>query len=120
MEGEAAAGYEVNGYTTSCNSVWVSGPESLVGQITAVGIEIGVDGAAEDLTGTASPVFYDANGNPLNLGEQTCIRDRFTHRIILFQDGKVVSDEINPNPTVTGHENHMEGLYHVGNNGKEA
>lgn len=44
----------------------------------------------------------------------------FTHRIIRFQDGKVVSDEINPNPTVTGHENHMEGLYHVGNNGKEA
>ncbi len=73
VEGEAAAGYEVNGYTTSCDSVWVSGPESLVGQITAVGIEVGVDGAAEDLTGTASPVFYDANGNPLNLGERVSI-----------------------------------------------
>lgn len=37
----------------------------------------------------------------------------FTHRIIRFQDGKVVSDEINLNPTVTGNENHMEGLYRV-------
>lgn len=37
----------------------------------------------------------------------------FTHRIIRFQDGKVVSDEMNPNPTVTGNENHMEGLYRV-------
>lgn len=37
----------------------------------------------------------------------------FTHRIIRFQDGKVVSDEINPNPTITGNENHMEGLYRV-------
>lgn len=37
----------------------------------------------------------------------------FTHRIIRFQDGKVVSDEENLNPTVTGNENHMEGLYRV-------
>lgn len=37
----------------------------------------------------------------------------FTHRIIRFQDGKVVSDEANLNPTVTGNENHMEGLYRV-------
>lgn len=44
----------------------------------------------------------------------------FTHRIIRFQDGNVISDEKNPNPTVTGHENHMEGLYHVREAGKEA
>ncbi len=44
----------------------------------------------------------------------------FTHRIIRFQDGKVVSDEKNPNPTITGRENHMAGLYHVSNRDKEA
>lgn len=43
----------------------------------------------------------------------------FTHRIIRFQDGNVISDELNPNPTVTGHENHMEGLYQARENGKE-
>lgn len=43
----------------------------------------------------------------------------FTHRIIRFQDGNVISDEKNPNPTITGHENHMEGLYHVREAGKE-
>ncbi|MFR1831947.1 MAG: ABC transporter ATP-binding protein [Lachnospiraceae bacterium] len=44
----------------------------------------------------------------------------FTHRIIRFQDGRVVSDEKNPNPTITGRENHMAGLYHVSNRDKEA
>lgn len=44
----------------------------------------------------------------------------FTHRIIRFQDGQVLSDEINPNPTVTGRENHMEGLYRSIDTGKEA
>ena len=70
IQGEAASGYEVNGYTTDCDSVWVSGPESLIGQITAVGIEVEADGAEGDIEGTASPIFYDANGNPLNLGER--------------------------------------------------
>lgn len=43
----------------------------------------------------------------------------FTHLIIRFHDVNVISDELNPNPTVTGHENHMEGLYRARENGKE-
>lgn len=73
MKGEAADGYEVNSYALATKRVWVSGPESLVGQITAVGIEADIDGAEGDVTGTASPVFYDANGNPLNLGEKVSV-----------------------------------------------
>ena len=42
----------------------------------------------------------------------------FTHRIIRFQDGNVISDEKNPNPTAA-HENRMEGLYRARENGKE-
>ena len=73
MKGEAGKGYEINGYTTGVDTVWVSGPESLVGQITAVGIEVDVDGAEEDVTGTAGPILYDANGNPLNLGDRVSL-----------------------------------------------
>lgn len=73
LKGEAGSGYEINGYTTGVDTVWVSGPESLVGQITAVGIEAEVDGAEGDVTGTASPVLYDANGNPLNLGDRISV-----------------------------------------------
>lgn len=73
MKGEAGKGYEINGYTTGVDTVWVSGPESLVGQITAVGIEVDVDGAEGDVTGTAGPILYDANGNPLNLGDRVSL-----------------------------------------------
>ena len=34
--------------------------------ISYMGVELNVDGAASDLTGTAKPRFYDANGNELS------------------------------------------------------
>ena len=73
LKGKAADGYEVNSYTLASKKVWVKGPESLVGQITAVGVEVDIEGAEGDLTGVASPIFYDANGNPLNLGEKVSV-----------------------------------------------
>ncbi len=73
IKGKAADGYEVNGYTLASKRVWVRGPESLVGQITAVGVEVDIDGAEGDVTGVTSPIFYDANGNPLNLGEKVSV-----------------------------------------------
>ena len=73
LKGKAADGYEVNSYTLASKKVWVKGPESLVGQITAVGVEVDIEGAEGDLTGVASPIFYGANGNPLNLGEKVSV-----------------------------------------------
>ena len=71
FNGEVAEGYDINSYEVNPETVTVRGPESLVGQITSVGIEINdIEGATEDVVGTAVPQFYDANGNPLNLGER--------------------------------------------------
>lgn len=65
-KGEAAAGYNLGIITLNPVAVTVEGPEPLIGQINHMGIEIKVpDDAAADFTGTASPVFYDANGNEL-------------------------------------------------------
>ena len=48
-------------------SVTVTGPMSLIGQITSVGVEIDVGGAKSNMHGYAEPVFYDANGNRLDI-----------------------------------------------------
>lgn len=64
-QGTQEEGYVPGVISLSPDSVTVEGPESLIGQINHVGVEINVDHAAADLNGTTSPVFYDANGNTL-------------------------------------------------------
>ncbi len=74
IDDEVAEGYDINSYELNPQTVTVKGPESLVGQITSVGVEIKeTNGASGDVTGTAVPQFYDANGNPLNLGERVSV-----------------------------------------------
>ena len=53
--------------------VYVRGPVSLIGQISSVGIEIDVERKDSDVSGTASPKFYDANDNELPLGDTVTI-----------------------------------------------
>ena len=58
-------GYALGMITLSPDYVTVEGPESQIGQINHMGIEIDVDNANADLNGVATPVFYDANGNKM-------------------------------------------------------
>lgn len=71
--GEVGDGYARGTTTLSAESVFVSGPESLVGQINSIGVEINIEGESSDLTGTVSPKLYDANGNELTLGERVSV-----------------------------------------------
>lgn len=64
--GKPEDGYTVGTASISPTYVYVSGPESKVGQISSVGIEIDTDNAAGNLTGTAKPILYDANNNKLD------------------------------------------------------
>ena len=49
----------------------MTGAESVIGQISSVGVELNVEGANSDMEGTTPVYFYDANGNKLNLsGDQ--------------------------------------------------
>ncbi len=70
VTGEAEDGYEVGEVSLSSSYVYVEGPESLIGQISSAGIEINVEGATEDLEGSAEIQFYDANGNRITLSER--------------------------------------------------
>lgn len=64
--GKPEDGYTVGTASISPTYVYVSGPESKVGQISSVGIEIDTDNATGNLTGTAKPILYDANDNRLD------------------------------------------------------
>ncbi len=64
--GQPEEGYNVGTATISPTYVYVSGPVSKVGQISSVGIEIDTDNATSNLSGTAKPIFYDANDNKLD------------------------------------------------------
>ena len=44
----------------------VKGPTSLIGQISSVGIRFDINGAVADVSGTATPEYFDANGNVLS------------------------------------------------------
>lgn len=68
--GTPEEGYAVGTATVTSDYVYVKGPESLIRQINYVGIEIDIDNANSDLSGTAAPILYDANGKNLNFGDK--------------------------------------------------
>lgn len=68
--GKLANEYQAGEITMSPDHIKVRGPVSQVGQISSVGIEFNVEGVSTDVSGTATPVFFDANGNRLeHLGD---------------------------------------------------
>ncbi len=78
--GETEDEYVVGQISLNPESVYVTGATSVVGQISAAGVEIPVDGANGDLEGTAVVRFYDANGNLLNnLGDSVEVNVKDIH-----------------------------------------
>lgn len=73
QSGQAASGYEVDRIALHPDLVTLKGPESVIGRINAVGIEVNINGIDAETTGTAVPVFYDANGNKINLDDRVSI-----------------------------------------------
>ena len=53
--GDLEEGYEAGDVVLSPDHLYVEGPESTIGQISSVGIEISLDGLTMDAEGTASP-----------------------------------------------------------------
>ncbi|MBT9779700.1 hypothetical protein GPL15_24805 [Clostridium sp. MCC353] len=73
VTGTQEDGYAVGSAVLNPDYVYVRGPESLIGQISSVGIPIEIDNANADVEGTAAPVLYDANGKELELGEKVTL-----------------------------------------------
>ena len=69
--GQEEEGYVTGDVALNPEYIYVTGAESVIGQISSVGVELNVEGANSDMEGTTPVYFYDANGNKLNLaGEQ--------------------------------------------------
>lgn len=61
----AEEGYAVGEITLAPDYIYVTGAESVIGKISTAGVELDLNGANSDFSGTVKPVFYDANGNKL-------------------------------------------------------
>ena len=63
-------GYQTGKVTLSPETLTVEGPESLIGQISSVGIEISLDGRNADWSDSEEPKFYDANNNSITISDR--------------------------------------------------
>lgn len=68
--GELSDVYAMGATTLNPSVVKVKGPESMVGMISSVGIEIDLDGKEGDFSGKARTAMYDANGHELTFGSK--------------------------------------------------
>ena len=65
--GDPQEHYTIGDITINPDHIYVSGPVSEIGKISSVGIEINTEGVNQDIEGSATPVFYDANGNKVSV-----------------------------------------------------
>ncbi len=88
--GTAAPGYELDSITMSPSMVTVEAPESVIGRISSVGIEVDIEGLSAETSGVAVPIFYDANNNEMNLGDQVEINVSEIAYTLTFVEKKTV------------------------------
>ncbi len=94
--GKPATGLNVGSVKVKPNTLFVSGPVSLIGQISSVGIEIDVSGAKENIKGVIEPIYYDANGNVINFDKNTVYTnlDGVEYEVVLLK-GKTLALNFN-------------------------
>lgn len=87
--GSAAEGYIAGQGQLPSDSdhVYISGPESEIGQISKVGIEVSVEEASSEVSGEdASLHFYDANGNAITTDDRiTLSRTAFAYQVPVYR-----------------------------------
>ena len=84
MIGTPGDGKVAGPVTLSSESITLYGPASELGMISKVSIDVPVDGALGDVSGTGTPVFYDASGNEITLSDKTIIKDNISYRASIY------------------------------------
>lgn len=85
--GDPKTGYHVVNITSSPEFVYVTGRESEIGRISAVGIEADVTGISANQDGIAKLVYYDANGNKLtNLQGVTSNEENINYSVTVHKE----------------------------------
>ncbi len=89
-KGDPKTGYKVANVILSPESAYITGPESEVGRISTVGVEIDTASISSNQDGTAKLVYYDANGNVLSdLQEVTANVDEINYSVTIHKEKNV-------------------------------
>ena len=119
-EGTPEEGYALGPISPSPDSVTVEGPETIVGQINRMGVEVNVDNKNADFDVPATPVFYDANGNKLDFGDKITVSPHEIECHVLVLKAKnlslnfEVSGEVAKGYRYTGVESSVKSVPVVG------
>lgn len=84
IEGSPASGKAVGNLDLSTQQVTLYGPSSDVGRIASCGVIIAVNSSDSDITGIADPIFYDSNGNEVELDSRTQIRETISYTLYIY------------------------------------
>lgn len=122
VTGTPEEGYALGEVETEPKYIRIEGPVSEIGKISYVGIEIDVDGegASGDLTGTTSPILYDANGNALKVNSKLKFdKEEVAYTVIMLKVKNVslefeVSGQVADGYRYTGLESSAHSVYIAG------
>lgn len=86
VTGMPKPGYTVSNVIISPESVYLNGPESEIGRISKVGIQINVDGLFENKQSTAKLLYYDANGNQITVQNVKSSQDTLNYAVNIHKE----------------------------------
>ena len=118
--GDEAEEYDLGGIELTPARISVTGAESVIGQISSLGVEIDVEGIDTDITGEAPVCFYDANGNLLDLGDKVQLSEQqVSYRVTVLRVEDltldfIVSGTVAPGYRFTGVESDVRSISVVG------
>ncbi len=84
ITGSPAEGKIAGPVSLSADSITLFGPASEISKVAGAAIDISVDGALSDISGTAVPVFYDALGNTFSLSDKTILKNSIDYTAVIY------------------------------------
>ena len=84
LTGTPAEGKIIGPVSLSSDTITLFGPSSELNSIDKAVVYIPTDGAAGDISGTGSPVFYDSSGNEISLSEKTLLKNSVDYSAVLY------------------------------------
>ena len=101
LVGTPAAGKVAGPVTLSSNEITLYGPSSDISSISRVEFDVNIEAAEADVSGTAVPVFYDAEGNIIELSKDVLIRNEISYTAQIYSTKEVyVSALVTGTPAV--------------------
>ena len=101
LVGTPAAGKVAGPVTLSSNEITLYGPSSDISNISRVEFDVNIEAAEAEVSGTAVPVFYDAEGNIIELSTDVLIRNEITYTAQIYSTKEVyVSALVTGTPAV--------------------